>query len=89
MSWDGRALPKFFMFLGYWIGRFANEEPRPHVHVTKFGSQETMKVWLEPDVEIEYIRGISAATANKILAEIRRRKDECLDKWRECVRKSR
>ena len=82
-------MPKFFMFLGYWIGRFAREETRAHVHVIKFGSQEAMKVWLEPELEVEYVRGISAATANKILAEIRRRKDECLDKWNECVRKGR
>ncbi len=40
-----------------------------------------MKVWLEPEVEVEYIKGINAATANKILNEIRRRKDECLEKW--------
>lgn len=82
-------MPKFFTFLGYWIGRFASEESRAHVHVTKFGSPETMKVWLEPEIAIESIRGINAATANKIVAEIRRRKDECLAKWHECVRKSR
>ena len=40
-----------------------------------------MKVWLEPDIEIEYIHGINAATANKIVSEIRRRKNECLEKW--------
>ena len=82
-------MPKFFMFLGYWIGRFSDEEPRAHVHAVKFGSREDMKIWLEPDIEVEFIHGINAATANRILAEIRRRKDECLDKWRECVRKSR
>jgi hypothetical protein len=74
-------MPKFFMFLGFWVGRFSHEEDRAHVHVVKFGSPEAMKVWLEPDVEIEYIKGINAATANKILNEIRRRKDECLEKW--------
>ena len=82
-------MPKFFMFLGYWIGRFSQEEDRAHVHVVKFGSQESMKVWLEPDIEIEAIHGINAATANKIIAEIRSRKDECLNKWRECERKGR
>ena len=55
----------------------------------KFGSQEEMKIWLEPEIEVEFIHGINAATANKILAEIRSRKDECLDKWYGCVRKSR
>lgn len=74
-------MPKFFMFLGFWIGRFSDEENRAHVHVLKFGSSEAMKVWLEPEVEIDYIKGINASTANKILAEIRRRKDECLNKW--------
>jgi len=82
-------MPKFFMFLGYWIGRFSQEEDRAHVHVVKFGSQESMKVWLEPDIEIEFIHEISVATANKIIAEIRSRKDECLSKWRECERKGR
>jgi len=74
-------MPKFFVFLGFWIGRFSDEENRAHVHVLKFGSEENMKVWLEPNVEIEYIHGINAATANKIVSEIRRRKDECLEKW--------
>ena len=55
----------------------------------KFGSRETMKVWLEPEIEIEYIRGINAATANRIIGEIRSRKDECLRKWHECERKGR
>ena len=41
-------MPKFFTFLGFWIGRFSDEEKRPHVHVLKFGSEESMKVWLEP-----------------------------------------
>ena len=55
----------------------------------KFGSPESMKVWLEPDVEVESIHEMNAATANKILAEIRSRKDECLGKWHECERKGR
>lgn len=82
-------MPKFFMFLGFWIGRFSHEENRPHVHVMKFGSKEDMKVWLEPEIEVEYIHGINAATANQILSEIRSRKDECLTKWYSCERKSR
>ena len=82
-------MPKFFMFLGYWIGRFSQEETRAHVHVMKFGSRESMKVWLEPDIEVESIHEMNAATANKILAEIRSRKDECLGKWHECERKGR
>ena len=86
---SGSAMPKFFLFLGYWIGRFSQEEERAHVHVMKFGSWETMKVWLEPEIEIEYIHGINAATANRIFREIRSRKDECLRKWHECERKGR
>ena len=49
-------MPRFFTFLGFWIGRYSDEEIRPHVHAVKFGSNESMKVWLEPDVEVEYIR---------------------------------
>jgi len=82
-------MPKFFLFLGYWIGRFSSEEERPHVHALKFGSKEEMKVWLEPEIEVDFIHGINASTANKILAEIRSHKDECLAKWYECERKSR
>ena len=82
-------MPKFFEFLGYWIGRFSQEEKRAHVHVVKFGSQESMKVWLEPEIEVESVREISETKAREILAEIRSRKDECLGKWRECERKGR
>ena len=50
-------------------------------------------MWLEPEIEIEieieYIRSINAATANRIIGEIRSRKDECLRKWHECERKRR
>lgn len=80
-------MPKFFMFLGFWIGRFSEEESRPHVHVLKFGSQEGMKVWLEPDIEVEYVKGINPKTANRMTEEIRRRKDECLKKWYECAQR--
>lgn len=59
-------MPKFFMFLGFWIGRFSDEEKRPHVHVLKFGSSEAMKVWLEPEVEVEYVRNINSSTAKKL-----------------------
>ena len=55
-------MPKFFAFLGFWIGRFSDEEKRSHV--LKFGSEESMKVWLEPEIEVEYIRGINTSTAN-------------------------
>ena len=82
-------MPKFFMFLGYWIGRFSQEEKRAHVHVIKFSSREEMKIWLEPEFEVEYIHGINTGDANKILNEIRSRKDECLRKWNECERKDR
>ena len=61
ISQNGFAMPKFFMFLGFWIGRFSEEESRPHVHVLKFGSSEAMKVWLEPEIEVEYIRGINTS----------------------------
>jgi len=74
-------MPKFFNFLGFWIGRFSHEESRAHVHVLKFGSSAAMKVWLEPELDVAYNKGINAALANKILNEIRRRKDECLKKW--------
>ncbi len=74
-------MPNFFEFLGFWIGRFSDEKVRPHVHVLKFGSAEAMKVWLEPEVEIESVKGINPATANRIIAEIRRRRNECLEKW--------
>ena len=66
-------MPKFFMFLGYWIGRFSQEEMRAHVHVIKFSSREEMKIWLEPEFEVEYIHGINTGDANKILNEIRSR----------------
>ena len=49
-------MPRFFAFLGFWIGRFSDEEKRPHVHVLKSGSEESMKVWLEPEIEVEYIQ---------------------------------
>ncbi len=77
-------MPKFFMFLGFWVGRFADEENRAHVHVLQFGSRSEMKIWLEPEIEVEYCRNINPAQARKILAEVRRRKDECIRKWHEC-----
>ena len=66
-------MPKFFTFLGYWIGRFSQEEQRAHVHVVKFGSRESMKVWLEPEIESESIHDMNDADANRIIAEIRSR----------------
>ena len=48
-----------------------------------------MKAWLELDVEVEYIRGVSTSTVNKIPSEIRRRGKESLDQCYACERKSR
>ncbi|MEI8245717.1 MAG: hypothetical protein WCI51_07800 [Lentisphaerota bacterium] len=42
-----------------------------------------MKVWLLPEIEVEYVKNINPKTANKIVEEIRRRKDECEQKWNE------
>ena len=76
-------MPKFFEYLGFWIGAFSNEEDRPHVHAVRFGSEAEMKVWLTPEIEVAYARNINSKTAKKIVAEIRRRKDECERKWSE------
>ena len=76
-------MPKFFEYLGFWIGAFSNEEDRAHVHVMRFGTEEEMKVWLLPEIEVEYVKNINPKTANKIVEEIRRRKDECEQKWNE------
>jgi len=76
-------MPKFFGYLGYWIGAFSNEEARAHVHVMRFGTEEEMKVWLLPEIELEYAKNINSKTVNKIVEEIRRRKNECEQKWNE------
>ena len=76
-------MPKFFGYLGYWIGAFSNEEARAHVHVMRCGTEEEMKVWLLPEIELEYAKNINSKTVNMIVEEIRRRKNECEQKWNE------
>lgn len=40
-------------------------------------------MWLLPEIELEYAKNINSKTVNKIVEEIRRRKNECEQKWNE------
>ena len=75
-------MPIVFYFKGFKILFYSSEERRTHVHAK--GHAATVKIWLEPDVEIADKRGkINDSELAELLKEVRSRKNECVARWRE------
>ena len=58
---------------------FAHEEPRIHVHVRAPGGKA--KIWIEPRIELAENRGLSTATLNRALREIRTHEEQIREAW--------
>ena len=61
----------------FWVGETANEPA--HVHIWKSG--ESMKVWLNEDLEIAECCNVPAHEQTKLLKIVKDNKKFFLDKW--------
>ncbi len=74
--------PVVLRFKGYKFYFFSNENDEPiHVHINK--AEKNGKVWLEPNIQIEYFYGFSAKEIKDILEVIEANLKELKFRWNE------
>ena len=57
-------------------------ENRAHVHVGKKGTEELCKIWLEPEVSIEFGGSLTVSQQNQVLQLALKYKNEILIQWK-------
>ena len=77
-------MPAVFHFKGWRFHFFSNEgDPREpvHVHVAKSGADA--KLWLFPNVEVAYNRGVNARDLKELIAVAEQRRRDIKRAWDE------
>jgi len=65
---------------GFAFRIFSNEEDRMHIHV--FKDKNEAKIWLEPEIKLEYNVGFKQQEIKKILIIVKEYEDEFKQKYR-------
>ncbi|MCH9021940.1 MAG: DUF4160 domain-containing protein [Planctomycetes bacterium] len=79
-------MPRIFEWHGYRFFFFSNEGDPPercHVHICKGG--EYMKVWIDPQVELDRAYGINSKQINKLIKVTIENRDLIKEKWDEHI----
>ena len=59
---------------------YSFEERRRHVHAVS--SEASIKIWLEPEVELAAVKGrVNSSVINEIVKEVKRNEQLCKDAW--------
>lgn len=66
---------------GYRIFFYSREEERAHVHLEK--GSDRAKIWLEPQVELAYNRGIPPAKMRRFVNHVEDNADDYRTIWQE------
>ncbi|CAN7684514.1 DUF4160 domain-containing protein [Pseudoduganella sp. LjRoot289] len=77
-------MPVVLRYKAYVFFFYSNEgEPRepPHIHVRR--GSDTAKLWLEPDVAVEHVHGLSAAELREVGRVARENRAIMLRAWKE------
>jgi len=69
---------------GFAFRIFSNEEDRMHIHV--FKDKNEAKIWLEPEIKLEYNVGFKQQEIKKILIIVKEYEDEFKQKYRGYIR---
>ena len=69
---------------GFAFRIFSNEETRMHIHVLKDNNEA--KIWIEPDIKLEYNNGFKPQEIKKILVIVNENEEEFKQKYREYIR---
>ena len=69
---------------GFAFRIFSNEEDRMQVHV--FKDKNEAKIWLEPEIKLEYNVGFKQQEIKKILIIVKEYEDEFKQKYRGYIR---
>ena len=62
---------------------FSNEEDRMHIHVLKDTNEA--KIWLEPEIKLEYNFGFKSQEIKKILIIVKDNEAEFKQKYRDYI----
>jgi len=68
---------------GFAFRIFSNEEDRMHIHVLKDNNEA--KVWLEPEIKIEYNFGFKQQEIKRIMKIVKENEEEFKQKYREFI----
>jgi len=68
---------------GFAFRIFSNEEDRMHIHVLK--DKNEAKVWLEPEIKIEYNFGFKQQEIKRIMKIVKENEEEFKQKYREFI----
>ena len=68
---------------GFAFRIFSNEEDRMHIHVLK--DNNDAKIWLEPEIMLEYNYGFKPREIKKILVIVKENEEEFKQKYREYI----
>ena len=75
-------MPTLLFLNGFLFFFYSNENEEPiHVHVTK--GEAIGKLWLEPNIDIVYLRGFTSKEENQILKIVNDRAESFKNKWNE------
>ncbi|MBI1782904.1 MAG: DUF4160 domain-containing protein [Sphingobacteriales bacterium] len=79
-------MPTLLLLYGFRFFFYSNENKEPiYVHVTKGDAYG--KIWLEPEIEIVYLKGFSSAEEKQIVSIINDYSAEFKIKWNEYFKK--
>ena len=74
-------MPLIFVYKGFKIRCYMNEESRAHVHVVYENGGE-IKIWLNPEIEIARIKGVFTDTIiNQVLKAVKNHEKQCKSEW--------
>jgi len=75
-------MPVIFKYKNFYIKFYSAEEGRMHVHALSLDG-ESIKIWLEPEIEIAQIDGVfNDKTVNEILKKVKENESKCKTQWK-------
>lgn len=72
-------MPTVFRYGSYRFHFFSREETRRHIHISCPDGE--VKVWIEPEISVADVAGLSSHQINEILDLVHNRKEEIIEHW--------
>ena len=73
------TMPTVFCFCEFRFYFFSREETRKHIHVSSANGEA--KIWIEPELSVSKVIGLSNQDVNKILKIVEQRLEEINEYW--------
>lgn len=77
-------MPTVFRIAGVRFSFYSNEgDPREPIHVHAFGAGAQAKLWLYPEVRIQYSAGFTAREQGQLIRDVEARRELITKVWNE------